>query len=99
MQRHGIAMVISDSAGTWPQFDEITSDLVYVRLHGATELYRSGYSDAALESWTERVRQWSAQGLEVHVYFDNDALGHAPHDARALLNLLEAAAADSPKLV
>jgi uncharacterized protein YecE (DUF72 family) len=103
MQRQGIAMVISDSAGTWPQFDVITADLVYVRLHGATELYRSGYSDAALESWAERARRWRRQGLDVHIYFDNDALGHAPHDARALLDLLEASdcsrSPDSFKLV
>lgn len=90
MQRHGIAMVVSDSAGTWPQFDVVTSDLVYVRLHGDTELYRSGYSDAALDAWARRVMRWTQQGLDVHVYFDNDALGHAPHDARALLDLLSA---------
>lgn len=88
LRQHGIAMVISDSAGTWPQFDVVTSDLVYVRLHGDTELYRSGYSQAALESWAERVREWQHTGLDVHVYFDNDARGHAPHDAQTLLGLL-----------
>jgi uncharacterized protein YecE (DUF72 family) len=92
LQRHGIAMVISDSAGTWPQFDVVTSDLVYVRLHGDTELYRSGYSQAALESWADRIRQWQRTGLDVHVYFDNDARGHAPRDARTLLGLLRAQA-------
>ena len=97
MRRHGIAMVISDSAGTWPQFDVVTSDLVYVRLHGATELYRSRYSDAALTAWAARVERWAKQGLDVQVYFDNDVLGHAPHDARALLTLLGAAdSAESP---
>ena len=81
-------MVVSDSAGTWPQFDIVTSDLAYVRLHGDTELYRSGYSQAALERWARRVRGWADEGLDVHVYFDNDARGHAPHDARTLLDLL-----------
>ena len=88
LRRNDIAMVLSDSAGTWPTFDVVTTDLVYVRLHGDTELYRSGYSEAALEGWADRVRGWSDQGLEVHVYFDNDARGHAPHDARALLRLV-----------
>ena len=88
LQDNGIAMVISDSAGTWPQFDVVTADLVYVRLHGDTELYRSGYSPTVLESWAERVRGWADQGLDVHVFFDNDARGHAPHDARALLDRL-----------
>ena len=88
LERHEVAMVLSDSAGTWPQFDMVTSDLVYVRLHGDTELYRSGYSETALESWAARVRGWTDQGLDVHVYLDNDARGHAPHDAHTLLALL-----------
>ena len=90
LQRNGIAMVLSDSAGTWPQFDVVTADLVYLRLHGDTELYRSGYSPASLEAWASRTRAWADQGLDVHVYFDNDARGHAPHDAKALLGLLQA---------
>jgi uncharacterized protein YecE (DUF72 family) len=90
LQRRGVAMVISDSAGTWPQFDVVTADLVYVRLHGDTELYRSGYSEAALASWAARVRDWTDQGLDVHVYFDNDVRGHAPHDALRLQDLLNA---------
>ena len=89
LERNGIAMVLSDSAGTWPRFDVVTSDLVYVRLHGDTELYRSGYSPAALEDWAARTRAWADQGLDVHVYFDNDARGHAPHDAKAMLGLLK----------
>jgi uncharacterized protein YecE (DUF72 family) len=96
LERNGIAMVLSDSAGTWPTFDTVTADLVYVRLHGDTELYHSGYSPAALEEWAGRVRAWADQGLDVHVYFDNDARGHAPHDARALLRLLGSCPAPSP---
>ena len=88
LQHNGIAMVISDSAGTWPRFDVVTTDLVYVRLHGDTELYRSGYSHPVLETWSRRVRRWADDGLDVHVYFDNDARGRAPHDARTLLGLV-----------
>ena len=36
--------VVADSAGRWPRVFEVTSDLVYVRLHGDRELYASGYS-------------------------------------------------------
>lgn len=97
LQRNDIAMVISDSAGTWPQFEVVTSDLVYVRLHGDTALYRSGYSRDALESWGRRIRRWAHAGLNVHVYFDNDARGHAPHDARALLGLLQSGPAPRRK--
>lgn len=84
LRAHDIGMVVADSAGTWPMFDEVTSDVAYVRLHGDQELYTSGYSEAALDHWAEKVRRWDAQGLDVFVYFDNDAKVHAPFDALAL---------------
>ena len=60
--------------------------LMYVRLHGHTELYASGYSAASLDRWAEKVRRWAGDGCDVHVYFDNDARGRAPHDAVSLLD-------------
>ena len=63
--------------------DAVTSDLVYVRLHGDQELYASGYSDAALDRWAEKCLAWSEQA-DVVVYFDNDAKGFAPYDALRL---------------
>jgi CBS domain-containing protein len=35
---------------------QLTADFVYVRLHGDQELYRSGYDDAALTRWAQRIR-------------------------------------------
>jgi uncharacterized protein YecE (DUF72 family) len=89
LRAHGVALVLADSAGTWPVFDERTADLVYVRLHGADELYASGYTGTALAAWAERVRGWRSAGATVHVYFDNDAKVHAPRDAVTLLGLLD----------
>ena len=88
LKAHDIGMVVADSAGTWPMFDEVTSDLVYVRLHGDEELYASGYGDAALDRWADKIRGWDAAGLDVLVYFDNDIKVHAPFDAIALLERL-----------
>lgn len=84
----GVAMVIADSAGTWPVMDDATSDFRYVRLHGETELYASGYTDESLDRWARTCGHWMEQGHDVHVYFDNDARGHAPHDAVRLLQRL-----------
>ncbi|GAA1154678.1 DUF72 domain-containing protein [Nocardioides aquiterrae] len=80
LREHDIACVVADTAGRWPLAEAVTSDLVYVRLHGDQELYASGYSDAALDRWAAKCRTWSEQA-DVVVYFDNDAKGHAPHDA------------------
>ncbi|MDD7969194.1 DUF72 domain-containing protein [Actinomycetospora lemnae] len=60
LRRHGVALVVADTAGTFPRLDDVTADLVYVRLHGDTELYASGYSAAALDAWAARIRAWAA---------------------------------------
>ncbi|BCT76411.1 hypothetical protein SCMU_22530 [Sinomonas cyclohexanicum] len=84
-ERHGISMVLSDSAGAWPAVDADTAGFRYVRLHGETELYRGGYSEASLDRWAGRVAEWLSSGHDSYVYFDNDADGRAPHDAVSLL--------------
>lgn len=87
LRAHDVACVVADTAGRWPQVLAVTSDLVYVRLHGDEDLYVSRYSDAALDLWADRVRAWT-QVADVVVYFDNDAHGHAPHDALRLADRL-----------
>jgi uncharacterized protein YecE (DUF72 family) len=58
LRQHGVALVIAETAGRWPMPRDITADFVYLRLHGDQELYRSGYSDAALDRWAERIEAW-----------------------------------------
>lgn len=84
LARNDICMVLADSAGRWPSMQDGTSEFRYVRLHGDTELYASGYSPAALDRWADLCCAWRAEGHDVFVYFDNDAKGHAPHDAVGL---------------
>jgi uncharacterized protein YecE (DUF72 family) len=86
-----IGLVVADTAGKWPLLLDVTSDFVYVRLHGDTELYVSGYSDEALDAWAARVQGWAEQGLDVYVYFDNDVKVRAPVDAMALAERLHVA--------
>ena len=84
-----MALVVADSAGKWPRFEQAVGPIVYVRLHGDTELYASGYTDRALEKWAGKLREWTADGRPAYVYFDNDMKGYAPHDARRLIALLD----------
>ncbi|AKJ28095.1 DUF72 domain-containing protein [Caldimonas brevitalea] len=62
LRRHNVALVVADTAGRWPYREDLTADFVYVRLHGDEELYASGYSEAALQRWAERIRTWGAGG-------------------------------------
>ena len=89
-REHDVAVVVSDGAGRWPVLDEVTSDHVYVRLHGGEELYTSGYGPQELDRWAERVRGWCAEpgGAAGAGAFDNDAKVHAPYDAVALAERL-----------
>jgi uncharacterized protein YecE (DUF72 family) len=53
-----IALVVAETAKKWPLTGDVTADFVYMRLHGDTELYKSGYSDRALTRWATRVDAW-----------------------------------------
>lgn len=83
----GIANCISDAAD-WPVWEQATTDLVYIRLHGHSQTYASSYSQGELQVWAEKIRRWSEQGRQIHVYFDNDAQGAAPDNALTLQSLL-----------
>ena len=75
-------------APDWPMWEEVTTDFVYVWLHGHTRTYAPSYSKAALEKWATRIRSWLRETRAVHVYFDNDAEGAAPRNALTLLEML-----------
>jgi uncharacterized protein YecE (DUF72 family) len=89
LRAHGIAACQSDAAD-WPMWDAVTTDLVYVRLHGHELTYASSYSEAQLREWARKVRLWTDEGRDVHVYFDNDAYGEAPRNAERLIALVGA---------
>ena len=59
LRRQKVALVVADTAGKFPYYEDVTADFMYLRLHGAEKLYVSGYSDAALDRWAARIRAWS----------------------------------------
>ena len=103
LRTYDVALVCAD-APEWPRLMDLTSDFVYCRLHGAEELYASGYDNAALDVWAARINAW-ARGEEpedaervgavarprrrdVFVYFDNDKKVRAPANAMELIRRL-----------
>ena len=91
----GVAVCQSD-AEAWPLWECVTTDLVYVRLHGHMQTYVSSYSRPELMHWAERIEQWLEQGKQVHVYFDNTAQGAAPRNALELWALVNDKRLDTP---
>jgi uncharacterized protein YecE (DUF72 family) len=88
LEQYAVAACIADSAGRFPQLDAVTADFVYVRLHGAKQLYTSGYSPKELRAWAHRIERWLSAGRDVYVYFDNDVKVRAPFDAANLQRIL-----------
>lgn len=62
LRRHGVALVVADTAGRYPAMHDVTADFLYLRLHGDTELYTSGYDEQALREWAARIRCWAGGG-------------------------------------
>lgn len=105
LRRHKIALVVADAV-EWPSLMDVTADFVYCRLHGAKELYASGYGPKALDKWAGRAWAWAQGGeaegehvagparrrtrRDVFVYFDNDAKVRAPRDAQSLIRKIAA---------
>jgi uncharacterized protein YecE (DUF72 family) len=88
LRRHKITLVVADNPGQWPIITEITTDFMYVRLHGHDQLYASGYSDRELDDWAAKINSWTERGCDVFVYCDNDAKVRAPYDAMGLMDRL-----------
>lgn len=62
LREHNVALVVAETAKRWPMLHDVTADFMYLRLHGDKELYRSGYSDRALERWAARIVPWHRGG-------------------------------------
>ncbi len=69
LRKHQVAIVVADSPD-FPYIEDVTAPFVYLRLHGGTKLYESGYGPRAIEHFAERVRSWSK--------------GREPRDAKRL---------------
>ncbi|HIW29554.1 MAG TPA: DUF72 domain-containing protein [Candidatus Luteococcus avicola] len=85
LERHRAVYVVTSGAGL-PCVLRATHPLVYVRFHGPDErwLYGGSYSDDSMGWWSDRFREWTAQGHSVHAYFNNDGGGNAVRNARTL---------------
>ena len=69
LRKYKVALVVADTAGKWPYVEDLTSDFVYLRLHGDKKLYASGYSDEAIQRWGDRIEAWhkGSQPADAHL--------------------------------
>ncbi|HVJ65581.1 MAG TPA: DUF72 domain-containing protein [Bdellovibrionota bacterium] len=60
--------------------------LIYYRLHGSPEIYRSRYSETYLDELSEVLSEERCRGKNVWCIFDNTTFGHATENALTMLN-------------
>jgi len=86
LRTHNVALCMHDMPGSEPP-RVLTARFTYLRFHGASGRYNGAYSIDALE---DRAQWLIARNVPAFVYFNNDIGGHAPRDARKMIDLLAA---------
>lgn len=81
-----MALCITDLNGQQSP-EKVTSDFIYIRLHGPHSSYTGTYGPKKLIIWKEKIEKWLTHG-SVYCYFDNDEKSYAIKDAKFLQNLL-----------
>lgn len=89
LRRHGAALAIGDTPERPFQTHALTAGWTLVRFHRGRRGRRGNYSERELREWAQRIRGWSADGIDVYAYFNNDWEGFAPRNARRLRALLD----------
>lgn len=86
LQRYNVAA--AHASGDFLRTDLTpTADFTYVRFHGTTR-YHGSYTGAHLGPFADFLGERLAGGADCYAYFNNDAEGHAPVDARRLSGML-----------
>jgi len=86
MKDNNCGFVIAHS-NRWPSMEAVTSDFIYLRFHGAPQLFYSNYSYTSLKGWAAKAKKWS-RGKDVFAFFNNDAGIFATKNANTLKRLL-----------
>lgn len=88
LREHGAALCLHDMLEHHPW--EVTANWVYRRYQctGGGKKYTGTYSHQKLSADAQRLREHLQDSLDVYVYFNNDAAGHAPRDAQKLRRYL-----------
>jgi len=87
LKKHKVALVFAHSGG-WTGPQQLTSDFVYLRMHGSAALYSSKYSDQFLKNLAQKIKGWFKVIKTVYVYFNNDDQAYAVFNAQRLKKYL-----------
>lgn len=83
-----MGFVIADSGRRFPYSETITTDFIYLRLHGSKNLYATDYTEDELSGIARKSKKWLSQDKTVWIFFNNDYHGYATKNARELINII-----------
>lgn len=89
LRKYNVAWVIADSP-RYPKAEVVTTDFVYIRMHGSEKLFSSKYNSEEIENLAHKIKEWNSKGFDIYTYFNNDYHGYAVENAGELLELLTA---------
>ncbi|MBM3253312.1 MAG: DUF72 domain-containing protein [Candidatus Omnitrophica bacterium] len=72
----------------FPLVFEKTADFAYIRLHGKEMLYGSEYREEELIGFAQKINGFLKNGIDVYIYFNNDANAYAVKNALFLKGIL-----------
>ncbi|NGX64098.1 MAG: hypothetical protein KR126chlam6_01523 [Candidatus Anoxychlamydiales bacterium] len=87
LKKHKAAFCIYDLEGYKTPF-EVTSNFVYIRLHGPKKAYSGKYSKNALQKWAKIIKNFQKDKFLVFCYFNNDENAYAVKNAIDLLKIM-----------
>ena len=79
-----MSLCLHDMKGSEAPFISV-GPILYIRFHGASELYGGKYRKSTLNKWAAFIEEAIDDGKEVYAYFNNDAEANAPRDALRLM--------------
>lgn len=88
LEEHQAALCIYHLRGRLSPKD-VTSDFVYIHLHGPDGAYQGKYTNSELAGWAGAISSWIRQGKEIYCCFDNDVEGFAPQNAASQKEMVE----------
>jgi uncharacterized protein YecE (DUF72 family) len=86
LEKHNIGYCVNDFHEDGINY--VTADFVYCRLHGPEKPFEGSYSEEQLRYWARAVEDWSMDGRDVFVYFNNTKFGEAIENSRRLMELV-----------
>jgi len=81
-------LCLTDSS-EWFSNEEITGNFAYIRFHGPDKVYESKYNDELLKKWSDKIKNYLNNDLDVFCYFNNDFNAYAIEDAKKIKKMIK----------